>query len=137
MTVASRFWSFDRENVFYDTEAWRAILDPILSCNPEAVESTAWLFYEIIAQLEGGENGSVRVINTLKLGLECIYQYTDLYHLSFQAYLYSLEGLIAPRDRPDQIIFGLVDEAEALAATEDRRSNRAGKPRRRRPIHMR
>src|SRR5260370_28701765 len=100
MSIASRFEPFDRDKVFYDRETWEAMFEEALKSNPDAADPLAWLLYRVIRELDEGKKGRKRVINTLKLGVEWVYGFTSAHKLSFQAFLYHIEGLLVPGDFP-------------------------------------
>jgi hypothetical protein len=78
-----------------------------------------------------GKKGRKRVVNTMKLGVEWLYQYTDARKPSFQAFLYHLEGLLVPSDMPEAAMTGVIERAEAAATrirAEDTKAKRAKEP---------
>lgn len=111
MSVASQFEPFDGDRAFYDRDTWEAVFATLLTDDPETIHAMALLLCEILTQLELGKEGKARVISTLKLGLQVIYQYTDLYRLSFLAFLYRLEGLIAGDDSLESRLTALISDA--------------------------
>jgi hypothetical protein len=110
MSVASRFEPFDKDKVFYDRETWECMFQESLRASPCVADSLAWLLYRVIRELDQGKKA--RVINTLKLGVEWIYPFTQAHKLSFQGYLYYLEGLLVPRDLPEELMKGVIERGE-------------------------
>ena len=105
-----------------------------LSANPCVADSLAWLLYRVIRELDQRNKG--RVINTLKLGVEWVYPFTQAHKLSFQGYLYYLEGLLVPGDFPEELMKSVIErgeeQAREMAEVErgdrpSRKSERAGK----------
>ena len=84
-----------------------------LSLNPCVADSLAWLLYRVIRELDQRKKG--RVINTLKLGVEWVYPFTQAHKLSFQGYLYYLEGLLVPGDFPEELMKGVVERGDEQA----------------------
>jgi hypothetical protein len=113
MSIASQFEPFDRDQVFYDRETWEAMFEDSLRASPGAADSLAWLLYRVIRELDQGKKG--RVVNTLKLGVEWIYVFTRAHKLSFQGYLYYLEGLLVPGDMPEELMKGVIERGEEQA----------------------
>ena len=116
MIIASAFEPFDRDNVFYDLETWDAIFSDTIKNNPHAAYSLARLLYKIIKNIGEGKKGVDRTVNTLKLGVEWIYPYTDAHKTSFQAFLFDLEGLMLSGDVPVELMKGAIDRATASEA---------------------
>jgi len=112
MTIASTFEPFDREKVFCNMATWEMMFGERLNDNPDLADSMAWLFFELIRELEKGKKGHRRVINTLKLGVEFVYAYTEICRLSYQAYLSEMEGRLAPEDVLRQILNGVIERAK-------------------------
>ena len=113
MSIASQFEPFDRDKVFYDRETWEAMFEESLRQSPGAADSLAWLLYRVIRELDQGKKG--RVVNTLKLGVEWIYLFTRAHQVSFQCYLYHLEGLLVPPDMPEELMKGVIERGEEQA----------------------
>jgi hypothetical protein len=136
MSVTSRFEPFDRESVFYDSETWEALFGEALKDKPDLADRIARLLFRVVRELEDTKSGRQRVTNTLKLGLECIYMFTDSHRLSFQGFLYHLEGLLVPGDTPEDMMKALILRVETAAlrsSTEDVDAKQPGdkKPRKR------
>jgi hypothetical protein len=113
MSITSQFEPFDRDKVFYDRETWEAMFEDSLRASPTAADSLAWLLYRVIRELDQGKKG--RVVNTLKLGVEWIYLFTRAHDLSFQGYLYYLEGLLVPGDMPEELMKGVIERGDEQA----------------------
>jgi len=131
MSIASQFEPFDRDKVFYDRETWEAMFEESLRQSPGAADSVAWLLYRVIRELDEGKK--VRVVNTLKLGVEWIYQFTQAHKLSFQGYLYYLEGLLVPGEMPEELMRDVIERGEEEAreiaeADRSEKRRRSGKP---------
>ena len=124
MSIASQFEPFDRDKVFYDRETWEAMFQESLQQNPCVADSLAWLLYRVIRELDQRKRG--RVVNTLKLGVEWIYPFTRAHKLSFQGYLYYLEGLLVPGDFPEELMNGVIErgEKEAREISEAERADK-------------
>ena len=110
MSMAAQFEPFDREKVFYDRETWEAMFQESLRADACVADSLAWLLYRVIRELDQRKKG--RVINTLKLGVEWIYPFTRAHRMSFQGYLYYLEGLLVPGDFPEELMKGVIERGE-------------------------
>ena len=131
MSIASQFEPFDRDKVFYDRETWEAMFEDSLKQNPSVADSLAWLLYRVIRELDQGKKG--RVVNTLKLGVEWIYLFTQSHKISFHGYLYYLEGLLVPGDMPEELMKGVIERGEDQAreiAEAERSERRRGKGKR-------
>jgi hypothetical protein len=63
-------------------------------------------------ELAQGKEGKGRLVNTIKLGVKWLYQYTELHSLSFNAYLWELEGILSPHDGPDHGLSEMAQQAE-------------------------
>src|SRR5215831_9955095 len=131
MSTASQFEPFDKDRVFYDRETWEAMFHESLSADPSIADSLAWLLYRVIRELDQRNRG--RVINTLKLGVEWIYPFTRAHKLSFQGYLYYLEGLLVPGEMPEELMKGVIERGEQQAreiaeADRSEKLRRNGKP---------
>src|SRR5215469_16302539 len=113
MSMAAQFEPFDREKVFYDRETWEAMFQESLRADACVADSLAWVLYRVIRELDQRKKG--RVINTLKLGVEWIYPFTRAHKLSFQGYLYYLEGLLVPGDFPEELMKGVIERGEEEA----------------------
>jgi hypothetical protein len=61
--------------------------------NRRSNDRLAWLVRSVIREMAEGKKGRKRVVNTMKLGVEWLYQHADARKLSFQALLFHLEGL--------------------------------------------
>src|SRR5215831_12809090 len=128
MSTASQFEPFDKDRVFYDRETWEAMFHESLRADPSVADSLAWLLYRVIRELDERNRG--RVINTLKLGIEWIYPFTRAHKLSFQGYLYYLEGLLVPGDFPEELMKGVIERGEEQhreIAEAELRDERRGK----------
>ena len=110
MSIASRFEPFDRDNVFYDRETWEAMLHDELKANSGVADSLALVLYRIIRELDQGKKG--RATNTLKLGVEWLYEYSEARSVSFKAYLYYLEGMLLSPFSVEAILKPAIEEAE-------------------------
>jgi len=115
MSTASGFEPFDRGNVFYDRETWDAMFQESLKGDPAAADSLAWLLFRIVRELDERKKGRRRVVNTMKLGLEWVYPYTQAHKLSFQGFLYYVEGLLLPGDFPEELMKGVIERGEQQA----------------------
>jgi len=126
MSTASQFEPFDRDKVFYDRERWEAMFQDSLRQNPCVADSLAWLLFRVIRELDQRKRG--RVINTLKLGVEWIYPFTRAYKMSFQGYLYYLEGLLVPGYFPEELMKGVIErgEEQAREIAEAERADKKG-----------
>src|SRR5215831_21339132 len=126
MSTASQFEPFDKDRVFYDRETWEAMFHESLRADPSVADSLAWLLYRVIRELDERNRG--RVINTLKLGVEWIYPFTRAHKLSFQGYLYYLEGLLVPGDFPEEFMRGVIErgEEQAREIAEAERADKKG-----------
>jgi hypothetical protein len=130
MSIASSFEPFDREKVFYDLETWQSMFEDAVKDNPRLADALAWLLYRVIRELAEGKKGRKRVVNTMKLGIEWLYWFTDAGRLSFRAFLYYLEGVLVPSDMPEEVMKGVIDRGEATAtriSAEDVKAKRARK----------
>jgi len=128
MSTAAQFEPFDRGKVFYDRETWEAMFQESLRADPSAADSLAWLLYRVIRELD--QRKKERVINTLKLGVEWIYPFTRAHRMSFQGYLYYLEGLLVPGDFPEGLMKGVIERGEEQhreIAEAELRDKRRGK----------
>lgn len=131
MTLASTFYPFDREDVFCDAEAWDAVLSRVAKENPEFARDLAVLIYEAVGVIRQGPAGVERGINTLKLGVERLYQYAKTRDLSLMLFLYEIEGLLASDDLPADLMGGAIRRAEAAEARFNariRKRKRAAEP---------
>ncbi|MGH9822421.1 MAG: hypothetical protein ACREDR_04120 [Blastocatellia bacterium] len=131
MIIASGFEPFDRDNVFYDLETWDAIFSDTIKNNPDAAYSLARLLYKIIKNIAEGKKGIDRTVNTLKLGVEWIYPYTDAHKTSFQAFLFDLQGLMLSGDFPVELMKGAIDRAIASEARFEAEFAKEDPPRKR------
>jgi hypothetical protein len=130
MSIASSFEPYDREKVFYDLETWQSMFEEAVKGNPDLADHLAWLLYRVIRELADRKKGRKRVVNTMKLGIEWLYQFTDAGKLSFDAFLYYLEGVLVPSDMPEEVMKGVIDRGEATAtriSAEDANADRAKK----------
>jgi hypothetical protein len=130
MSIAPTFEPFDRERTFYDLDTLQSMLGEAVKDNPHLADQLAWLFYRVLREMAEGREGGERVVNTMKLGVEWLYRYTDTHKLSFQAFLYHLEGLTVPSDTPGEVMMGVIETAEAKATrayAEDTKAKRAKK----------
>jgi hypothetical protein len=116
MTLASAFYPFDRENVFCGAEEWDAVLSGVAKENPEAARDLAVLMYETIGVISQGPAGVERALNTLKLGVERLFQHAYTCDLSLRLFLYEIEGLLSRGDLPAELIGGAIERAEATEA---------------------
>ena len=112
MTIASKFEEFDRNNVVYDVETFEVMFQDGLKYNPHAAESLAFLMFKMVTEITSGPEGLQRVINTLKLGVQWVYPYTQAHKMSFRAYLYHLGGLLLVPDYPETVAQRAIDRAE-------------------------
>jgi len=120
MTIASAFEEFDRNNVVYDVETFEVMFQDGLKYNPHAAESLAFLMFKMVTEITSGAEGLERVINTLKLGVQWVYPYTQAHKMSFRAYLYHLGGLLLVPDYPETVAQRAIDRAEQhLRETDD------------------
>jgi hypothetical protein len=115
VSVASNFEPFDRENVFYDLETWQALFEGVAEGNPAVADSLAMVLFRVIRELSTRPEGVERTINTLKLGVEWLFQYTSAHEVSFKLFLYDLECVLVPSDSPKTLIGAAIERAEAAA----------------------
>jgi hypothetical protein len=115
MNIASSFEPFDRRKVFYDQETWEAMFAEAVKDNPHLADQLAWLLYRVVREMAEGKKGRKRVVNTMKLGVEWLYQYTEAHKLSFTAFLYHLEGMLVPSDMAEEITARTIERAEEKA----------------------
>jgi hypothetical protein len=87
---------------------WQAVL--------ELADYIEWLLCSSVNELEQPEARRERVINGAKVGLECVYRGSGVYHLSFFWFLYQLEGLFSPEDLPEPFLMAVIGRAEDHAA---------------------
>jgi len=112
MSIASKFEEFDRNNVVYDVETFEVMFQDGLKYNPHAAESLAFLMFKMVTEITSGTEGLERVINTLKLGVQWVYPYTQAHKMSFRAYLYHLGGMLLVPDYPETVAQRAIDRAE-------------------------
>lgn len=113
MSVTSKFYPFDRQNVLFTLDQWKAMLEEVVEQDPLTADAIALTLFELIKALMKGPDPGERTINTLKLGIEWLFRRGSSYALSFTLYLYFLEGLLKESDLPEQLIGGAMDRAEA------------------------
>ena len=125
MIIATTFHPFDRRKVFYDTATWEVLFEKAVKDDPNTANSLARLLYEIARILGHGKRGREEAVNTLKLGIEWLYPYTDAHKLSFEAFLYDLEGLMVGTDFPEELMRGAIARAvEAARCVPDLRKKK-------------
>jgi hypothetical protein len=115
MSITSSFDPFDIENVFYDLDTWKSMFEDAARGNSALADSFAMLLYKIVRELSAGPQGVERTINTLKLGIEFLFQYSDTRDVSFKLFLYYLECVLVPSDFPRDLIGPAIERAEATA----------------------
>jgi hypothetical protein len=137
MSAASKFYPFDRTNVFYNLQDWQALLGEIVETNPEAADSVAQVLYETISTLQEPDRNQ-ETIDTLKLGLEWIFPYTGTHKLFFSLFLYQAEGVLKAPDDLETLLTGALEKAlagqspgAAESAPEKSRSRGVGESRNR------
>jgi len=109
--------SFDLENVFCDRDDWDYLFPDTIKNDPAAADSLARLLYETLRSLREGTSGVERTVNTLRLGLACLYPYTTAGRMSFQAFLYDLESLTPTSELPAELLRRTAERAGAAYAT--------------------
>jgi len=112
MSIASGFEEFDRNNVVYDVETFEVMFQDGLKYNPHTAESLAFLMFKLVTEITSGSEGVEKAINTLKLGVQWVYPYTQAHKMSFRAYLYHLGGLLLVQDYPETVAQRAIDRAE-------------------------
>jgi hypothetical protein len=112
MSTASGFEEFDRNNVVYDVETFEVMFQDGLKYNPHTAESLAFLMFKLVTEITSGAEGLEKAINTLKLGVQWVYPYTQAHKMSFRAYLYHLGGLLLVQDYPERVAQRAIDRAE-------------------------
>jgi hypothetical protein len=80
--------------------------------NPELADHLAWLLYRVVREMAEGKKGRERVVNTMKLGVEWVYGFTEARNVSFKAFLYHPEGVVVPSDMPEEVLKGVIERAE-------------------------
>ena len=116
MNTASKFYPFDRTNVFYNLQDWQSMLGEIVESNPVAADSLGQVLYETISTLQESDR-VLEAINTLKLGLEWIFPYTSTHTLSFTLFLFEAEGVLKEPDTLETLLTAALDRAYAKAET--------------------
>jgi hypothetical protein len=99
------------KETFYDADNWQANFEEVLKGNPDLAHELAWLLHRIARELTEGKKGRKRVVNTMKLGVEWLYQFTDARKLSFQVFLLALEGRLTPSDKLEELLKGVIQRA--------------------------
>jgi len=131
MSAASKFYPFDRTNVFYNLQDWESMLGRIVESNPEAADSISQVLFEIVSTLQ--ERGRfLETIDTVKLGLEWIFPYTSAYSLSFSLFLFEADGALGESEGLETLLTAALDRAyakESTRAGESKKSLGAGKSR--------
>jgi len=130
MSAASKFYPFDRTNVFYNLQDWEAMLGKIVELNPEAADSISQVMFEIIATAQA--RGRVQeTIDTVKLGLEWIFPYTRTHQLAFTLFLFDAEDGLRESGGLEALLAAALEKAyakESEKATQSKSSMGVGEP---------
>ena len=112
MSTASKFYPFDRTNVFYNLQDWQSMLGEIVESNPDAADSIGQVLYETISTLQAPRRLQ-ETIDTLKLGLEWIFPYTSTHSMSFTLFLFEAEGVLKEPDSLETMLTAALERAHA------------------------
>jgi hypothetical protein len=110
--IAESFEPFCRKKVFYDLETWQVMFEDSVKGNPRVADQMSWLLYRVIREMAKGKRGRKRVVNTMKLGVEWLYSYTEARNASFTAFLYHLEGMLLSPFSVEEILKPAIKEAK-------------------------
>jgi hypothetical protein len=104
------------EEVLYDEEAWLALLDPLLSGDPDIAESLAHLLFELRQAIHQGPQGLLLASNTLLEGLRQVYRYSDAREAAFELFETYLHGNLKPADEPVELLRAATARGRAAEA---------------------
>jgi hypothetical protein len=112
--IAESFDPFSRKKVFYDLETRQVMFEESVKDNPRVAEQLSRLLYRVIREMPKGKKGRERVANTMKLGVEYLYSYTEARNASFTAFLYYLEGMLLSPFCVEDILKPAIKQAKRL-----------------------
>lgn len=92
-----------------DDETWRAILEPALCQDPDAVDALARLLFALKRAIESGQEGAICASRVLSNGIEMSYLYTKTHQAALKLYILSLEGNLKPEDEPLNLLNAIIE----------------------------
>ena len=117
MSAASKFYPFDRTNVFYNLQDWQAMLGEIVESNAQWADSIAQVLYKTISTLQEPDRVQ-ETIDTLKLGLEWIFPYTSTHRMLFTLFLLEAEGVLKESESLERMLSAAIERANEKASFE-------------------